>query len=530
MGLSDKFKAWLKPVGYGTVVLIVAAVSYFLFCYFRTPKDVILIHVNEFPADLKPGFTPGDAETELAADLRKILAPQSRSSEPAPCQGAGGRGPTTVSSPTGTVPIPLPSGPTPLFDKEYKGLSLNLLRGYAMSARAKRFIEVRMIGTSASNIQLLAYWKEKPSLAPQALGIEQGQGVACSEFGPCIQTLAESVLASPQLGALAGLLAYYETLATDARGRGIVRLYESGAVPMQGHQSEHFTRWGNGYLDLGNYDQALEKYQAALAADPQYCPALIQRGYLFLVNPNPKHVFNDLELAKNDLNAAAQCSPKDPAVETNLSFVYFREWAESLSHSRSLLVQAKSHAEKALELAPQCVQANVNLAFIIYRQGDRTAALAKFEKLEQTYPRSYDVLVNYGFMEYLEYLRTGDLETMHDAIRESQKAHDIMPGDAVLASNLGYFYYEVDDLGQAEGAFRSAIAVDSRSADALAGLALVTFKHGNPRKAEDFLQQAVTSDFHYADPDYVVTNPLTSKKVAQDYRAMIEQLKKQPAR
>jgi len=128
MKISDFLKLTPVKIRIGSTFLLIIAVLYFSYWYVKTPRDTTLIGVDAFPSEVKPGFTGGGLANDIAADLREILAPSSRGKKKEMCEATRSLGPETVRSQLNSTPVPLPSGPTPLFDGELKGVSLNLLR------------------------------------------------------------------------------------------------------------------------------------------------------------------------------------------------------------------------------------------------------------------------------------------------------------------------------------------------------------------------------------------------------------------
>jgi tetratricopeptide (TPR) repeat protein len=515
----------LKPVqiSLGAAFLAMIASLYFGYWYLETPREAILISVDEFPSELKPGFTPASLANDVAAHLREIHEVHIGNENQRSCKATPSIGPQAVESQKISLPVPLPSGPTPFFDRELKGVSLNLLKAYAMSLRARRFIEIQTIGTSGSQYQLIALLKEKPLLNPTKIGGAPTTAGNCSDYPSCVQMLSESILTAPQLGAATRLLAYYEGLQSRAGEEGVARLFETGAIVASSKPAEYYTRWGNAYLGLRKYDEALDKYQRALEIDSHYCPALFQRGYLFLERPRSASSKNDLEAARRDFLAADECMPNDPAIEANLAVVSLRESTLSPSRANDLLKDAAKHAGAAIQLDPQCPAPRVDLAIIRYRQGRQTEALQNFAELADKFPTSFDVFVNYGFLEYREYL-AGNKDSIQGAIKETRKALELDRKSTIASQNLGFFLYEVDDIGEAEEAFRVTLSVDQQNADARAGLALIEFAKGNKPVAQKLLREAIAVDQHYGQKDIFMSDPLVTKKVAHDLQSMIEEL------
>lgn len=171
-----------------------------------------------------------------------------------------------------------------------------------------------------------------------------------------------------------------------------------------------------------------------------------------------------------------------------------------------LLVEAQQQCQKALEINPKFVIAGVNIGYILYQQGRHEDALNHFEQLSQRYPTNSALFVNYGFLEYREYLRSKNAEALSQATAHTLQSWNLDHNSDVAADNLGYFYYEQGDYAQAVDFWKKANALSTSDPDCIAGLALGTYKLGNQGTAITLLTRAIQIDSHYRDPNYLKDN------------------------
>ena len=91
----------------------------------------------------------------------------------------------------------------------------------------------------------------------------------------------------------------------------------------------------------------------------------------------------------------------------------------------------------------------------------------------------------------LAHYRAGRFAEAAELLERALKDH---PGDAGLASLLGWCRLRLSDTLSARVAFRSAVKADPRSADGLTGLGFVALREKRPAEAEEHLRRAVGLD------------------------------------
>lgn len=144
-----------------------------------------------------------------------------------------------------------------------------------------------------------------------------------------------------------------------------------------------------------------------------------------------------------------------------------------------------------------------------------------FENLSQRYPTHSALFLNYGFLEYLEYLENKKEETLRRAASHTRQAWNLDQQSDIAAINLGYFYYESGDYVQAVDFWNKARALVPNDADCLAGLALGKYALGQRREALTLLSQAIHVDPHYRDPAYLIAKNNWSNRAAKDLAKLI---------
>jgi tetratricopeptide (TPR) repeat protein len=231
----------------------------------------------------------------------------------------------------------------------------------------------------------------------------------------------------------------------------------------------------------------------------------------------------DLRRAEQDFRTGIACDARNEYTRASLCHTLLQQWANSPNHDAQLLVEAREHCDKALEINPQFVVAAINIGYILYRQGKHQDALQYFDNLSQRYPTNSALFLNYGFLLYLQYLAdSGEtmLKQAADQTLESWKLNQ----NSVAANNLGYFYYEQGDYVRAVDFWEKANAMSSGDPDTIAGLALGAYKLGDETTTITLLARAIQIDSHYNDPNYLKRNRNWSTRAASDLSLLLQLL------
>jgi tetratricopeptide (TPR) repeat protein len=511
--LIEFVRAWKKTVGavVTTGVPAIVVVCFFAFYYFSTPANAIIITTTDLPAGLAPNFTLSNLSDQVVGNLQRMIE-LADSGAPDDLNRQQGFGPSAVKQTI--LPIRAVSdSPAPFFDATYKGISLNRFRRWAMGLRGRQFLELGAIGVPQGGWRLTAFLKARPHYLATSAGSAPQTGGACADLEKCTSELTEQIL-----GALDSkrLLNFYIKVHTPASNHRILEIYQ--ATPAGNLEVNDLVAWGNAFYELGQYDQALQKYQDALDKSPDSCDARVARGFVYSKK-------SDLKRAEQDFRGGIHCEPTNALTHAALGHTLLLQWSASVSRDPAspLLVEAKAESEKALEINPKFVTAGINVAYILYRQGKEEEALNQFDSLSQRFPTNSPLFLNYGFLEYREYLKDKSADTLNKATHHTVQSWTLNPtSDA--ANNLGYFYYEQGNYADALNFWAKAHGIDINDPDPLAGLALGTYKRGDRPAAVNFLQQAIEKDPHYRDPAYLKAKVNWSDRAASDLAELIKLL------
>ncbi len=208
--------------------------------------------------------------------------------------------------------------------------------------------------------------------------------------------------------------------------------------------------WNLYYLE--DYDGALNEFDKAIEINSQDVDAHTGKSRAYQAQDEP-----DFDLAIEELNAAAQASPKDPNVFANLGWLY-RDRAMSFEYEspeqQESYQEAETQFRKALELNESYVNALTGLGWVLQDQADVMDQDAIYEEAVKTLEESL-------------------------AIKEEQ------PG---AYNALGWSYYGLTQYDQAEESFRRATELLDGYANAYYGLGLALEAQGKTDEARQAYQ------------------------------------------
>jgi superkiller protein 3 len=505
----------LTLAGVGAVVIVIVLLSFTAYYYFTTPASTIIVTTTDFPTGLSTSFTADNLTNHVIARLQEMIrqADANDATGTSLLQGLGPR-PTRQT----TIPLrALSNTPSPIFQLKWHGVDLNLCRRIARSLRAREFVELSVIGLPKDQgWRIVAFRKEWPQFSPSPAGSAPQPAGACTDFENCANDLSEQILKSLDQQRL---LRFYIKKRTPEAALRILELYQS--IPTAQLDEGDLIAWGNAFFTRGQLNDALQKYQEALEKKPDSCQAHVARGFIYYSRPDGDQLLSNLKRAEQDFRTGISCDERNEYTRTTLCHTLLRQWRAAENKDPQTLEEAKQQCQKALEINHQFVPASINLAYVLYRQDKYDESLALFEQLSQRYPTSSILFVNYGYFEYLKYLRTNDQNSLRQAITQTLQAWTLDSKSDLAASNLGFFYYEQGEFKRALQFLNNAKELVSDDADCLAGLALVTEKLGNRDAALAYLKQAIQADPHYRDPDYLRRNNNWSTLAAQDLAALV---------
>jgi len=493
--LFDRFKTFLKANGRtllsvsgGAAVLFVCVTGYY---YFTTSPATILVTAEDFPSGFSR-FTQKDLMDSVAGRLAELTNyNQGQSLVP-----KGGFG---IQPAKEVIWKSASDASSPAYNLQIKGFSLNLCRRLGMSLRTRRFLSVSVNDVSDAGWRLSAMMEEAPHYSAVKIGSAPAGGKLCTQFDICIGDLAETILESLDI---AKLVNYYILQKNEDANRKILDVYAK--VPTEKLTPKDFVVWGNAYQAVNLPDQALARYNLALEKDPKSCAAMAARGYTHDLTAGRD--LQKLKLAEQELRTAVKCEEQNKFTLTSLCHVLTREWKQEKTET-ALLEEARQQCQAALNIDPNFTIAATNIGYILYRQNNFKESLDYFDRLSQNSVKDTSVFVNYGFVLYLEYLRTHDASLLERAVQETEKSFALDQSNSAAANNLGFYNYERRNYSAAVDYWTKAKAMTPNDPDVIAGLCLAYDKLGREGEAFALLKDAREADSNYKEPKKLEGDP-----------------------
>jgi Flp pilus assembly protein TadD len=126
---------------------------------------------------------------------------------------------------------------------------------------------------------------------------------------------------------------------------------------------EHFDK-GNELAQAGEFDKAIEEYQAVLQEEPNNVSALTNMGVAY-------YNTGQLDQAIAQYQKALESAPNDADIHSNLAAAYVQ---------KNQLDQALAEYQKAVELKPDLAEAHFGLGVVYIQLGQNEKAIQAFEK------------------------------------------------------------------------------------------------------------------------------------------------------
>ncbi len=299
-----------------------------------------------------------------------------------------------------------------------------------------------------------------------------------------------------------------------------------------------FEQLGSAYRAQQNYPAAIESYEEMETLGPD----ARKRGVLLLIDTYRDS--RDLDRAIAEATKELQASPKDPDLTVALAMLYGEksETAQATGLLQGLLegnesdqevylniaqvqqrgrkyAEAEQAAEKAEQLAQEPsgkVAAWFMLGSIYERQKKFDLAEQEFRKVLAVDPNSAPVLNYYGYMLADRGIR------LDEAVSMIQRAVQQEPANGAYLDSLGWVYFKLNKLAQAEQSLRKAAGRETHDPTILGHLGDVYLKMGQSQRAAELLEQSLAEWQKALPADY-------DAEIAGDTEAKLKTLRRRLA-
>lgn len=233
------------------------------------------------------------------------------------------------------------------------------------------------------------------------------------------------------------------------------------------------------------FEEAIRNYQAAQRLRPDYLPALVNLGNIFLQ-------LNRLDDASASFQAALKLDENNAATHYGLGQV---------AMSKRRYTEAVQHFEKTLARTPGANRVHYSLAMAYRGLGNVEKVKLHLGQQGTVGVRVSDPLVD-GLQDLITgervYLSRGKLafeaKRYADAAAEFHKAIAVKPNSVTARVNLGAALTQLGDLDGAAEQFEEAIRIEPEKGNAHYNLAVIRARQNKPEQAIDHLRAALRVD------------------------------------
>ncbi len=166
--------------------------------------------------------------------------------------------------------------------------------------------------------------------------------------------------------------------------------------------------------------------------------------------------------------------------------------------------EAISHFQKALQISPDFAGAHNNLGNALLKMGRVDEAIAHYQRALQINPNSVEAHNNLGSA----LLQMGSVD---EAIAHYQKALEIEPDNADAHYNLGTALFQKGKVDEAIAHYQKALEIEPDNADAHYNLGIALFQKGKVDEAIAHYQKALEINPGSAEAHYNLGNALFQK-------------------
>jgi tetratricopeptide (TPR) repeat protein len=279
-----------------------------------------------------------------------------------------------------------------------------------------------------------------------------------------------------------------------------------------------YEQLGHAYREQQNYPAAIKTYQEMAQAGPE----AEKRAQMLLIDTYREN--RDIDRAIAEAKKLLDASPSDPSLTVTLAMLY-AEKSDTDTATKLLnsllrgndsdqeiylnIAQAQERGKKyddaeksaakaeELSLDSESKQSAWFVQGAIYeRQKKFDLAEQEFRKVLDVNPNSASVLNYYGYMLADRGVRLAEATAM------IQKAVAQEPGNGAYLDSLGWAYYKQNKLAEAEEALRKASERESHDPTILGHLGDVYAKLGQPDRAAQYWERALTEWQNAVPADY----------------------------
>jgi tetratricopeptide (TPR) repeat protein len=236
------------------------------------------------------------------------------------------------------------------------------------------------------------------------------------------------------------------------------------------------TNLGTALHEAGRFDEAVARYEKAIAVQPDYAPAYNNLGVTLR--------------AQGKVDAAIAIYERGLRLDDEYPDLHFNLANALLAQNRA--DEAAAHLKTSLAGEPDSAATHNNLGTALAAKGQYEQAVAEFRAAIAMEPTS--VLAHRNLGNALAVMGHGA-----EALVALERAVTLAPTDAEANYDLGSLLLEAGRFQDATARFRAALASDPRSVQTLNNLGIALASQGQLREAARLFEQALAIEPTFAD-------------------------------
>ena len=264
------------------------------------------------------------------------------------------------------------------------------------------------------------------------------------------------------------------------------------------------------YKQIGQPDEAVKRFEKALAINPDYAEAHNNLGvtlqnlgqldsavesYKKAITSNPEHTeaHNNLGLILQDLGLMDEAVISyEKAITSNPEYTEAHNNLGNIFKELKQLDAAVKSYEKVIAINPDYPEAHFNLGNTFRELGQLETAIKSYEKVIAIKPDNADVHFNLGDT-------LSELGQLDEAVKSYEKAISIEVDFANAHNNLGISLKKLGQLDEAIKCYEKAISIEIDFTDAHNNLGVVLQQLGQPDEAVKRFEKALAINPDYAE-------------------------------
>lgn len=281
----------------------------------------------------------------------------------------------------------------------------------------------------------------------------------------------------------------------------------SKAIALKAQFVDAYTSRGMAYALSGDYQKAIQDFNLAIELNPKYSDAFIDRGNVYFI-------LNENQLAINDFTQAININPESMMAYNNRGgiYAYLKDYQRAIQdlnraididpqfaipfYNCGIVYSSLGKQQRSIQNFNRAIKIDPYFSLAYYQRGDVNSSLAKYDLAIQDYDRAIDLGLQYSGVFNNRGVVYNNFGNYQRSINDFNKAIELDPVNAEVYSNRCLTYFYLDN-------YEYAISDCTRAIEINPQLAIAYYNRGlNYQKFEKFLE---------AEADFAKYKELTGK-------------------